>query len=64
MVLACLVAYYRGGLIDRLTVFVTVLGMCIPYLAYMLLGQWVMFTIAPRYAAGLASPGEHLCAGR
>lgn len=56
MVLSCLVAYYRGGLIDRVTVFVTVLGMCIPYLAYMLLGQWVMFRIAPKYAAGLASP--------
>jgi peptide/nickel transport system permease protein len=56
MVLSCLVAYYRGGLIDRMTVFITVLGMCIPYLAYMLLGQWVMFKIAPKYAAGLASP--------
>jgi peptide/nickel transport system permease protein len=56
MVLSCLVAYYRGGLIDRLTVFLTVLGMCVPYLAYMLLGQWVMFRIAPKYAAGLASP--------
>jgi peptide/nickel transport system permease protein len=56
MVFACLVAYYRGRLIDRLTVFVTVLGMCVPYLAYMLLGQWVMFNIAPKYAAGLAGP--------
>jgi len=56
MVLSCLVAYYRGGLIDRVTVFITILGMCVPYLAYMLLGQWVMFKIAPEYAAGLASP--------
>ncbi len=56
MVFACLVAYYRGGFIDRFTVFVTVLGMCVPYLAYMLLGQWIMFHIAPRFAAGLASP--------
>ena len=56
MVLSCLVAYYRGGPVDRVTVFVTVLGMCIPYLAYMLLGQWLMFKIAPKYAAGLASP--------
>ncbi len=56
MVFACMVAYYRGGFIDKFTVFVTVLGMCIPYLAYMLLGQWIMFHIAPRFAAGLASP--------
>jgi peptide/nickel transport system permease protein len=56
MVFACLVAYYRGGFVDRFTVFVTVLGMCVPYLAYMLLGQWVMFHIAPKFAAGLASP--------
>jgi peptide/nickel transport system permease protein len=56
LVLSCLVAYYRGGLIDRLTVFVTVLGMCVPTLAYMLIGQWAMFIVAPKYAAGLASP--------
>jgi peptide/nickel transport system permease protein len=56
MVLACLVAFYRGGLVDRVTVFLTVLGMCVPYLAYMLLGQWLMFTVAPEYASGLASP--------
>jgi peptide/nickel transport system permease protein len=56
MVLACLVAFYRGRLVDRLTVFVTVLGMCVPYLAYMLFGQWLMFKVAPEYASGLASP--------
>ncbi|MBN1128225.1 MAG: ABC transporter permease, partial [Chitinispirillaceae bacterium] len=56
MVLACLVAFYRGGLVDRVTVFVTVLGMCVPYLTYMLVGQWVMFTVAPEYASGLSSP--------
>jgi peptide/nickel transport system permease protein len=55
MVLSCLVAFYRGGLVDRLTVFITVLGMCIPYLAYMLFGQWFMFMIAPQYASGLSS---------
>jgi peptide/nickel transport system permease protein len=55
MVLSCLVAFYRGGLVDRITVFITVLGMCVPYLAYMLLGQWLMFMIAPEYASGLAS---------
>jgi peptide/nickel transport system permease protein len=55
MVLSCLVAFYRGGLVDRITVFITVLGMCIPYLAYMLFGQWFMFMIAPQYASGLSS---------
>jgi peptide/nickel transport system permease protein len=55
MVLSCLVAFYRGGLVDRVTVFITVLGMCIPYLAYMLFGQWIMFIIAPEYASGLSS---------
>jgi peptide/nickel transport system permease protein len=39
-------------------VLLTVLGMCIPYLAYMLLGQWVMFKIAPEYAAGLFHPSS------
>jgi peptide/nickel transport system permease protein len=56
MVISCLVAYYRGKGIDHITVFLAVLGMCIPYLAYMLLGQWAMFKIAPKYAAGLSSP--------
>jgi peptide/nickel transport system permease protein len=55
MVLSCLVAFYRGRLIDRVTVFFTVLGMCIPYLAYMLLGQWLMFIVAPEYASGLSN---------
>ncbi|MBN1129843.1 MAG: ABC transporter permease [Chitinispirillaceae bacterium] len=55
MVLSCLVAFYRGRLIDRVTVFLTVLGMCIPYLAYMLLGQWLMFMVAPEYASGLST---------
>jgi len=56
MVLACLVAFYRDSFVDRVTVFITVLGMCVPYLAYMLFVQWVMFKIAPEYASGLASP--------
>jgi peptide/nickel transport system permease protein len=56
LVIACLVAYYRDTWIDRLGVFVCVLGMCVPYLAYMLFGQWVMFQIAPEVAVGLAHP--------
>jgi peptide/nickel transport system permease protein len=58
MVISCFVAYYRDTWIDRFGVFITVLGMCVPYLAYMLLGQWIMFKIAPSYAAGLAHPSS------
>jgi peptide/nickel transport system permease protein len=54
MVISCFVAFYRDTWIDKFGVFFTVLGMCVPYLAYMLLGQWVMFKIAPSYAAGLS----------
>lgn len=57
LVLSCLVAWFRDGLIDRLGVFLAVLGMCIPYLAYMLLGQWALFRVAPALAAGLSHPG-------
>ncbi len=56
LVIACLVAYYRDTWVDRLGVFLSVLGMCVPYLAYMLLGQWVMFQIAPSMAVGLSHP--------
>jgi peptide/nickel transport system permease protein len=58
MIISCFVAYYRGTWIDKFGVLITVLGMCIPYLAYMLLGQWVMFKIAPEYAAGLFHPSS------
>jgi peptide/nickel transport system permease protein len=58
MVISCFVAFYRDTWIDRFGVFFTVLGMCVPYLAYMLLGQWLMFKIAPAYAAGLAHPSS------
>lgn len=58
MIISCFVAYYRDTWIDKFGVLLTVLGMCVPYLAYMLLGQWVMFKIAPEYAAGLAHPSS------
>jgi peptide/nickel transport system permease protein len=58
MVISCFVAFYRDTWIDRFGVFFSVLGMCVPYLAYMLLGQWIMFRIAPDYAAGLAHPSS------
>ncbi|MBS3733766.1 MAG: ABC transporter permease [Phycisphaerae bacterium] len=53
MVTACFVAYYRGTLADRLGVLLSVLGMCIPFLAFMIYGQWLMFHIAPVRAYGL-----------
>jgi peptide/nickel transport system permease protein len=53
MIVSCLVAYYRGTWLDNAGVFIAVLGMCIPFLAYMILGQWVMFQIAPAHAFGL-----------
>ncbi len=56
MIISSIVAYYRGTWIDKLGVFLSVLGMCIPFLAYMLLGQFFMFKIAPRIAVGLSHP--------
>ena len=52
MVIACFVAYYRGSMVDKLGVFLCVLGMCIPTLAYMIFGQWLMFQTAPPHAYG------------
>ncbi|MGC9454551.1 MAG: ABC transporter permease [Phycisphaerae bacterium] len=45
MIIACFVAYYRGTAIDKAGVFLSVLGMCIPFLAYMIYAQWAMFEI-------------------
>jgi len=56
MILSCFVAYYHDTWIDRAGVFLSVLGMCVPYLAYMILGQWVMFQLYPPAAWGLSSP--------
>ena len=53
--ISCLVAYYRGRLIDKGVVFLAVLGMCVPYLAYMIGGQWIMFQVHPPAAWGLAN---------
>lgn len=57
LALSCFVAYFRDTWIDRIGVLLAVLGMCIPYLAYMLIGQWFLFKIAPSLAAGLSHPG-------
>ncbi len=53
MIISCFVAYYRGKLIDKLGVFFSVLGMCIPLLAYMIAGQYFIFQVAPDMAFGL-----------
>ncbi len=58
MVISSVVAYYRGGLIDKLGVFLSVLGMCIPYLIYMIAGQAIVFEFAPQRAYGLGSPAN------
>jgi peptide/nickel transport system permease protein len=54
--IASVVAFYRGRLIDRAGVFLTVLGMCVPYLAYIILGQWLMFRLSPAHAFGVTNP--------
>jgi peptide/nickel transport system permease protein len=53
LVVSSLAAYYRDSWIDRAGVFLSVLGMCVPYLAYMILGQWLAFKISPSHAWGL-----------
>ena len=53
LIIACFVAYYRGRWIDHAGVFLSVLGMCVPPLAFMIFGQWLMFEVAPRHAYGV-----------
>jgi peptide/nickel transport system permease protein len=53
MVVSCLVAYYRGTWVDQVGVFLGVLGMCIPVLAYMIVGQYMVFRLAPEMAYGI-----------
>lgn len=52
LLVSCFVAYFRGTVIDRIGVFLCVLGMCIPFLAFMIYGQWFMFHVAPSRAYG------------
>lgn len=58
MIISCVVAYFRDTWIDRVGVFLSVLGMCVPYLAYMLLGQYLVFQVEPRAAWGLRYAGN------
>ena len=54
MAVASIVAYYRGTLLDKCGVFLSVLGMCIPMLAFLIYGQLLMFEVAEDHAYGLA----------
>ena len=56
--LSCIVAYYRGTWIDHTAIFICVIGMCIPFLAYMIVGQSMMFKIAPEMAYGVHNPAN------
>ena len=51
---AAFVAYYRGSRFDKAVVFLCVLGMCVPFLAFMILGQMAMFAVSPAHAYGAA----------
>ena len=53
LMISSFVAYYRGTKLDKIVVFLSVLGMCIPFLAFMIYGQWFMFAVAPARAYGL-----------
>ena len=53
LAISSFVAYFRGTKIDRIGVFLSVLGMCVPFLAIMIYAQWFMFEIAPEHAFGL-----------
>ncbi|MCL2701463.1 MAG: ABC transporter permease subunit [Phycisphaerae bacterium] len=53
LAIAAVVAYYRGRLIDRVGVFLSVLGMCVPMLAWMIYGQKLMELLAPAHAYGI-----------
>lgn len=56
MIVATIVAYYRASLIDYVGVFLAVLGMCIPYLAFIMAGQYLVFQLRPSMAFGLSHP--------
>jgi len=53
LTIALLIAHYRNTWLDRLAVLLTTLGMCVPLLAYMIVGQWIVFRIVPAAAWGL-----------
>jgi len=58
MIVSSIVAYYRGSWIDKAGVLICVLGMCVPFLVYMIAGQKLIFMIAPTAAWGLHNPAN------
>ncbi len=58
MLISCLAVYHRNTWVDRVIVVVSVLGMCVPFLGYMIVGQWVMFRLAPAAAWGVSHRGN------
>lgn len=58
LTLALLTARYRDTWVDRLGVVVATAGMCIPLLAYMIVGQWLVFRVAPQAAWGVHHAGN------
>ncbi len=56
LLIASIVAYFRGSAIDVAGVFLCVLGMCVPFLVYMIAGQLLIMEIAPSMGWGIASP--------
>ena len=57
MLISCLAVYHRDTWLDRAITGVSVLGMCVPFLGYMILGQWALFRIAPAAAWGISHRG-------
>jgi len=58
LMVASVVAYYRGSIIDKVGVFLSVLGMCVPFLAWMIYGQWALFATMPKRAYGVDNPSN------
>ncbi len=53
MAISLIVAYNHDRWVDKVGVFLSVLGMCIPFLAYMIIGQWAAFKLSPSLTSGL-----------
>jgi peptide/nickel transport system permease protein len=58
MIISSIVAYFRGTPIDTVVVFLSVLGMCVPVLAFMIYGQALVFEIDPDAAYGIQNPAN------
>ena len=56
LLLSTIVAYYRARLIDHVGVFLAVLGMCIPFLGFIIGIQYLTFQVKPVMAYGLGNP--------